>query len=209
MGLDMADSKVVVTVKLKNDRLKKLLKNAEDPGTLAVGILNDEEIATYGYYVHEGYDWHATRKQAAYLSGLLGYDVKKQGFKNAPVKVGSYFLHPPRPFLRATAISKEKEWANFLADEIKRLGIDNLDAAMVSLGERAAEDVQKTIDNNGVDSETFPDRSELTLKIYAAQKAVTANGRKRKIEADSGNARKKALIRSGAMRGAITYELRK
>lgn len=205
----MVESKVVVTIKLKNDRLKELLKNAKDPGTLAVGILNNEEIATYGYYVHEGYDWHATRKQAAYLSGLLGWDVKKQGFKNAPIKVGAYFLHPPRPFLKATALAKEKDWANVLADEIRRLGVEKLDEAMVSLGERAVEDIQKTIDNNGVDSEIFPDRSELTLKIYAAQKAFTANGHKRKIEEGSGNSRKKALIRSGAMRKAITYELRK
>nr|DAH90065.1 MAG TPA: virion morphogenesis protein [Caudoviricetes sp.] len=201
---------VDVKIELKDVEVLEKLKRATAQNYEAlIGIIDNPEIAKYAAYNEFGWVQTVTPKQSAYLSGLLGYNTKVNGFGEAPVKPGSTLLNPPRPFLRATAKEKQSEWTNTLAKLIKgKTGVLNVAQAVEMMARQAQVDVQTTIKNNGTEKEKFPDRSPLTLKLYDAKDRTTAKGRKRKIESDSGSGRKQALFKTGKMLGAIGYEVK-
>lgn len=217
MGLGLE----VVTVKIKIpevvDRIKAALKNK----SVLVGIVGDEAaqaksnengkkeatVAEYASYLEHGWIQEASKAQSAYLSGVLGYDVSKYGFENAPVKPTSQLFMPPRPFLRATARAKKEKWAQVFAKALKSKGVENIDDALESLGTTARDDVKETIRNNGTEGEKFAERSDLTMQLYAAKEGRTATGRKRKIDKTSAVGRKQALVKTNALHNAITFKI--
>lgn len=201
-----------VKISVKNaDALRKLAeiaKPAETKTSFKVGIIDDPEVATYAAYNEFGWVQQVTRKQSAFLSGVLGYDVKSRGFENAPFKPGNTLSSPPRPFLRGTASAKKDEWRDMIAEGISTLGVKALPQIMELTARQAQVDVQETIKNNGTDKEKFPARSPVTLELYKAMYGTTAKGRPRKIESDSGMAREQALFLSGTLLQSIGYEIK-
>lgn len=217
MGLGLE----VVTVKIKIpevvDRIKAALKNK----SVVVGVVGDEAgeaqsdetgkrgatVAEYASYLEFGWIQDTTKRQSAYLSGVLGYDVSKYGFKHAPIKPATQLVMPPRPFLRATARAKKEKWAQVFAKAVKGVGVENIDDALALLGTRARDDVKETIRNNGTEGEKFAERSDLTMQLYAAKEGRTATGRKRKIDKTSAVGRKQALVKTNALHNAITFKI--
>ena len=201
MGLDMADSKIVVSVSIKDGKLKKLLKDVREASkaTIAVGVLGNPEVATYASYNEFGWVQRVTPKQAHFLNKTYGLTLNP----------GYTLMSPPRPFLRSTARDSAKDWANTLGKGIRVLGPEKIEEALLLVGRQAQVDVQKTIKNAGTDKEKFPLRSPMTMQIYQVKDAETAKGNKRNIERGSGSARPQALFKTGVLLGAIGYELRK
>ena len=197
----MADSKTVVSVTLKDDKLKKLLKDVKDASkaTVAVGVLGDPEVATYASYNEFGWVQRVTPKQAFFLNKTYGLTLNP----------GYTLMSPPRPFLRSTARDSAKDWAKALGEGIRLLGPEKIEDALLMMGRQAQVDVQKTIKNAGTDKEKFPLRSPMTMQIYQVKDELTAKGNKRSIERGSGSARPQALFKTGVLLGAIGYELRK
>lgn len=185
---------------MKFDRLKKLAEAIpQQPKKVVVGIWDNPEIATYATYNEFGWTQRVTGRQAGYLNFHYGLDLKP----------GYTLQSPPRPFMRATAAAKQKKWTKTLKAGIQHYGLTNIYKALAATGRIAQIDIQQTIQNNGVvGGEVFPDRSPMTLEIYAVKDALTASGRKRRIEADSGSGRKKALMKTGNLQKAIAFEVR-
>lgn len=185
---------------MKFDRLKKLAEAIpQQPKQVVVGIWGNPEIATYATYNEFGWVQRVTGRQAGYLNFHYGLDLKP----------GYTLQSPPRPFMRATAAAKQKKWTKTLKAGIQHYGLTNIYKALAATGRIAQIDIQQTIQNNGVvGGEAFPDRSPMTLEIYAVKDALTASGRKRKIESDSGTGRDKALFLSGTLLQSIGYEIK-
>lgn len=201
-----------VKISVKNaDALRKLAetaKPAKSKISFKVGIIDDPEVATYAAYNEFGWVQQVTRKQSAFLSGVLGYDVKSRGFENAPFKPGNTLSSPPRPFLRSTASAKKEEWRDTIAEGISTLGIKALPQIIELTARQAQVDVQETIKNNGTDKEKFPARSPVTLELYRAMHGTTAKGNARSFESDSGAGREQALLLSGTLLQSIGYEIK-
>ena len=188
-----------VQVKIKNPgALKKIADAVPKKMSVKVGIIDNPEIAEYASYNEFGWVQRVTAKQSGFFKHEFGIDIE-------PFK--TVLSAPPRPFLRATASAKSDEWSQIFAEALKQLGVKNMRKAALLMARQAQTDVQETIRNNGTKDEKFEDRSELTAKIYAAKDALTAKGKKRKRERDSGSAREKALVKTGALLSAIGYEI--
>lgn len=164
-----------------------------------VGIVDNPEIAKYAVYNEYGWVQRVTPRQAGFFRHNFGINLTPN----------NTLMSPPRPFLRATAGAKRKAWEETMSKSIKSVGIDNYEKAVEMTARVAQADIQETIKNNGAEGQKFPDRSDLTLQIYAQQEALTHKGNKRKISNDSGTARRQALLKTGAMLGAIGYEIQK
>lgn len=187
---------IKVTIKGKGSLSNEA--NKVPPELIAkVGIMGDEDMATIASYNEFGWVQSVTPKQSYFLNENFGVNVKP----------GYTLSSPPRPFFRATAKSKGKEWQSTLSKAIKSLGLNKLEKAIELAARQAQSDIQETIQNNGTKEERFPDRSSLTLAIYASQDSLTARGNKRNIESTSGSARSQALVKTGKMLNAIQYEI--
>lgn len=163
------------------DRIKAL-KNR----TVQVGVL-DPNIARYATYVEYGWVQRATEKQARYLNAARGK------FATRHVKAGTALVNPPRPFLRSTFEAEYPKWQRLLRNHLKKDW--NVTNALVTVGERAANDIKATIRNGGTSKEQFDRRAPLTmelLKADAARKGV-------KSEKGSASATDKPLQVSGAL----------
>ncbi len=193
-----------IKVSIKSDLVLRKLSDLKKPASkgagFIVGILNNPEVATYAAYNEFGWVQHVTAKQQWWFRG--------QRVKNPP-KEGNTLMSPPRPFLRATAAAKKDEWRKAVEEGISALGVQNIPQVMELVARQAQVDVQETIRNGGTDQQKFPERSPLTLELYQAKDAKTSKGSKRKIEGDSGSARKQALFRSGKLLQSIGYEILK
>ena len=187
-------------IKCNFSGMKNVVAKYGDVGkaNVAVGVVDNPEIATYATYNEYGWVQRVTGKQAAYLRANYGMNLK----------VGTTLMSPPRPFMRATYAAKIGEWNKILQTMLKGNGLTDPRKALEIVGRQAQVDIQETIRNGGVDGTKFPERSPMTLAMYEAKDSTTSSGRKRKIEADSGSARGKPLFRSGKLFGAIGYEVR-
>lgn len=185
-----------------NDLIKKVPKRV----TAKVGIF-DRSVAEYAAYNEYGWVQRVTWKQAEYLSGVLGHDVKTMGMKNAPIKPGYTLKNPPRPFLRATARDCAEKWRQKANERIELHGPKRLRKALQEVAKEAVADIQATINNNGTSKERFPDRSPLTLELYKNNYRFTASGKKRRRQKGAGSTSTKALVDSAKMLHAVGYEL--
>lgn len=162
-----------------------------------IGIWGDEKLASIASYNEYGWVQDVTPEQSYFLNKSFGVYVKP----------GNTLSSPPRPFFRATVRSSGKKWQEIISKALKRYGIDKAEKALDMAARVAQTDIQETINNNGTKEERFPDRSPLTLAIYASQDSVTAKGNKRKISSTSGSARSQALVKTGKMLNSIQYEI--
>lgn len=188
-----------VTVKVKGDlsKLKALASKIPTAARVKIGIIDNPEVATYAAYNEYGWVQRVTPRQSGFLRNNFKVDVMP----------GMTLMSPPRPFLRATAKAKSEEWTKTFAEGVQALGIERANKVLELVGRQAQVDVQETIKNNGTGGERFPERSDLTMAIYAEKDAKTEKGRKRKISGTSGSGRTQALVRSGVLLGSIGYEV--
>lgn len=175
-------------MKRVQDKVLETINKAEH---VEVGI-TDPTIATYASYVEYGWVQRVTDKQA--------YWFAMQGLKNPP-QVGSSLVNPPRPFFRSTLANKSNEWEAVFTAGVQRYGVLNLAPVLNLVGMQASSDIKETIISGRVGSESFEERSELTMQLYASEGA----GHK---QDGSGNISvTKPLVKTGAMLNAIGYQL--
>lgn len=186
-------------VSRKGNGIKAITKALKDKYRAKVGIIANPRVATIAAYNEYGWTQQVTQKQVGYMR--LNYGVN--------LRAGSTLSSPPRPFLRGTAKANIVEWKDEIKNGIKALGLKRMPFVMKAVARLAQTDVQNTIRNNATRDEQFPDRSAMTLAIYAVQDALTSKGSRRKIQKNSGSARKKALVHSGELLHSIGYEVDK
>lgn len=175
----------------------KPLTQAQKKCRAKIGYPNNPEIADRA--AHNEYGWVQTVKadKAGYFLGQ--FHVK--------VNVGTTLYCPPRPFFRATFRECDTKWRDEFAAGLKRLGITGLSEVVEGTAKIAWNDVLNTIVNGGTESEKFPERSGLTMKIYANAWKTLPTGRRRKISSFSSARTTKPLTLTGEMLRALAYEI--
>ena len=165
------------------------------PKSVAVGILNHPEVATYASYLEYGWAKRVTAKQAAYFRAILGDHAPKRG---------SLLLCPPRPIFGASSRAYRNAWAKLLADELSaQSGRKDNERALAKVGMTMKRNIQETIAANGTREEKFSNRSALTLELLAA----SASGHK--TDATGGSSRAQALVRTGRLLNSIDFKVEK
>lgn len=182
--------KIKAEVQLK-ENFKDALDLSDQKKSVLIGI-TDPEIATYATYQEFGWVQRVTKAQHRFLGSIVGFD-------NAP-KVGGSLVLQPRPFMRGTMEAKAGEWFEKFGAYLETYGLENLEDALAFVGQEATQDIQNSIENNGVDGgERFFERKPLTMAIYSALY------KNKRTDAESGVTRRQALVKTGAMRTAVHF----
>lgn len=175
-----------------NDRFSEILDSSRNKKKSVLIGITDPDIAPYATYLEFGWVQRVTKAQHRFLGRIVGFD-------NAP-RVGGSLVLQPRPFMRSTMEAKAGEWFAKFGAYLKTYGVENLEDALAFIGQEATQDIQTTIENNGPDGgEDFPERKPLTMAIYSALY------KNKRTDAESGVTRRKALVKTGAMRTAVHF----
>ena len=175
--------------------IERILEAARKTGTrsyVEIG-LKDQKMATIASYLEFGWVQTVTRKQ-------FGYFAQNYGMAIPP---GSHLVNPPRPFLRGTLAAEGHNWSKLFKAVIKARGLEAVQTGLLMVGERAQQDVMQTINNNGTSRYKFPDRSPMTMALYALDSSEVA-----KRDGTGGQDRRQALVKTGVLHKSIGYWLR-
>lgn len=153
------------------DALQKLANRApKQPVEVEAGIF-DKRVAEYAPYLEFGSTHTVTPKAHAWFKAQLGDNVPK---------IGTELVQPPRPFMRSTFAANREKWGKQLATQLKMRGKDGLtqrgvEDSLSALGLGMSSDIVQTLNDAGAGGEQFAPRTELTQRLYAAQRAGHKN----------------------------------
>lgn len=190
-----------VTVKRSGSIEKAFEKLGKRKKTVLVGIINKrnadgKSLAEIGTYLEYGWVQEVTGKQATWFS-------KNYGISMPP---GASLYMPPRPFMRATFTENIGKWTKIGGNALAKYRDINLAARL--LGQVASEDIRATIRNNGTGSQTFPERSDLTMEMLAHDMEGHEPRKNGKNVSDkSTSTTRKALTRTGMLEKSISFEI--
>ena len=150
----------------------------------------ETNVASVAQYLEYGWVQRVTKKQSGWFFGVNGLSVTP----------GSVLFMPPRPFLRSTLRHRADDWVEVFHNAFMRHQGD-LELALAEVGMIAANDVQQTIVNAGIDGEQFPRRSPLTQKLYEIYQQDHKTDGLGNLSGD------KPLVSSGLLLASISYQL--
>lgn len=188
---------IKVTVSRKGNRLNTLAGKVRKRVTAKIGFMNNPEMIKRATYNEFGWVQQVTTKQAGFFKYNYGIGLK----------VGTTLSSPPRPFLRYSLRDYGDDWKAKIADGIGAKGLDHMDAVMQAVASYAQTDVKETISHGGTAKTVFERRSDFTMKINRMRATATASGNKRKAESSANLLRSRALMDTGEMMNAVSYEV--
>jgi len=191
-------------VEINLSHIEKLTRelNKANNTLVKVGVLagaqypNGTEVAEVAKYLEYGWQQNVTAKQRAWF-GAQGIHLKKNTTLNMPA----------RPFFRATAEAKKRDWFNVTKKALQGLGnsdnpLNQITQALTLLGMTAQQDVQDTIQNGGIGSASFAIRSPLTMLLYGnLLKGHRTDGTPNQSTV------RKSLYKTGFLSSSIAFEI--
>lgn len=146
------------------DKLKQDMQQAIKGATKVEVGITDPAVAEYATYVEFGWVQRVTPKQSLFFAG--------RGVSHPP-KAGNSLVNPARPFFRGTIAQRAEHWNKLLKKYVKANGIDSLQSGLMLAAQEAQADIVETITRGQVvgGGETFAERSNLTMELYANESA--------------------------------------
>lgn len=188
---------IKVTVSRKGNGLNTLAGKVHKRVTAKIGFMNNPEMVKRAERNEYGWVQQVTNKQSWFFKQNFGIEVKPH----------SVLSSPPRPFMRYTLRDYGDTWKAELAKGLEKNGLNELFSVMLGVASLAQSHVQETINRGGTPKTVFERRSELTMKINRIRAGTTASGNKRKVESSGNLLRSRALMDTGEMKNAVSYEV--
>lgn len=168
----------------------KAVRDIQDTRKVEIGVIDDQEIATYASYQEYGWVQRVTRKQAWWF---------RHQFVSMPPTAGSSLVLPPRPFLRATLHAEAEKWSRIFANAVQATG--SVEQALQMVGITAVADIKTTLAAGGTKDEAFEPRAPLTMELYSSEAAG------HQTDGTGNLSVTKPLVKSGALLNSIGFQL--